>query len=170
MCLTVKTAPMIRTRLSRLAAVAACALLVCSCSGPDGKPAAINYDAASRCVQNIDDWKKKLTELDTLQKEYDSVSEQVRVRYRKATAEERTQLRAKLGDISSQTDDAEKAADALFSEIMRELEYVPRDKTVRARLALITVPLKDTDGARTPEVQRVMEMVSSQLQVLLRVD
>lgn len=161
---------MIRTHLSRPAAVAAFALLVSSCSGPAGRPAAINRDAASRCIQNIDAWKKKLSELDALQKEFDSVSEQIHVGYGKATAEERIQLRMRLGEIESRTDDTGTAVDALFSEIVRELEYVPRDKTVRAKLALVATPLKDTDGARTPEVQRVMDMVSSQLQVLLKTD
>jgi predicted metal-dependent peptidase len=154
----------------RPAIVATLGLLVSSCSGHIDAPAFINRDAAARCAQNIDAWKQEVAKLDALQKEFDSTSEQIRVRYRYATPEEKLKLRANLADVVTRTDESGEAADALFSEIMRELEYVPRNKSVRAKLALITTALKEVDGVRTPEVQLAMDAVSSQLHVLLRID
>jgi hypothetical protein len=164
---TVETALMIRNRLSRFAA-AALLVLVSSCSGPTGNPAAINRDAASRCVQKIDAWKQAVARLDVLHQEFDSFSEQIRVSYPTATAEEKAKLRERLGGILTETDQTGNAADALFREIMRELEYVARDKRVRAKLAFVTTSLKDAEGIRTPEVQYAMDAVRAQLQMLLR--
>jgi hypothetical protein len=161
---------MICNRRLRLAIVAAVGLLACSCSGHVDAPAFINRDAASRCAQNIDAWKQEVAKLNALQKEFDSTSEQIRVEYRNATPEEKLKLRKRLTDVITQTDESGEAADALFSEIMRELEYVPRNKTVRAKLALVTTSLKEVEGVRTPEVQLAMDAVSSQLHVLLRID
>ena len=143
-------------------------MLVSSCSGPTGNLGAINRDAASRCVQNIDAWKQAVARLEVLRQEFESFSEHVRVSYPKATAEEKVKLRERLGGIIAETDRTGNAADALFREIMRELEYVARDKRVRAKLAFVTTSLKDAEGLRTPEVQYAMDAVRAQLQVLLR--
>lgn len=35
---------------------------------------------------------------------------------------------------------------------------------------MVTTPLRDAEGIRTPEIQYAMDVVSSQLQILLRVD
>jgi hypothetical protein len=145
-------------------------LLAASCSGPVAKPAAINRDAASRCVQKIDAWKKDVVKLDSLQQEFDSIANQIRVDYRKATPEEKTQLRTELHNVITETDETRRSADALFDEILRDLEYVPRDKIIRARITQVTTPLKDAEGARTPEVQQALDAVSSQLQTLVRAD
>jgi hypothetical protein len=158
------------SRRLRLAIVAALGLLVSSCSRHVDAPAFINRDAAARCAQNIDAWKQEVAKLDALQKEFDSASEQIRVGYRSATPEEKQKLRERLGDVITRRDESGEAADALFSEIMRELEYVPRNKTVRAKLAMVTTSLKEVEGVRTPEVQFAMDAVSSQLHVLLRID
>jgi hypothetical protein len=154
----------------RLTIVAVVGLVVCSCSGHVDAPAFINRDAASRCAQSIDAWKQEVAKLDALQKEFDATSEQIRVGYRRATPEEKVKLRTRLTDVITRTQESGEAADALFSEIMRELEYVPRNKTVRAKLAMVTTPLKEVEGVRTPEVQLAMDAVSSQLHVLLRID
>lgn len=87
--------------------------------------------------------------------------------YGKASAEEKIKLREKLGGIIAEIDQTEKTADSLFDEILRELEYVPRDKRIRAKLALVTTALKDAEGIRTPEVQHAMDAVHAQLQVLI---
>ena len=79
-------------------------------------------------------------------------------------------MRAQFADVLSQTEQTETDADALFREIIRELEYVSRDKRARARIAVVTSPLRDAEGIRTPEIQYAMDAVSSQLQILLRVD
>ena len=162
----VETALMIRTRLSRFAATAL-VLLVSSCSGPTGNLAAINRDAASRCVRNMDAWKQAVARLDVLQQEFDCVSGQIHDDYAKASAEGKIKLREKIGGIVAESDQTEGTADALFNEILRELEYVPRDKRVRAKLTLVTTALKDAEGIRTPEVQHAMDAVHAQLQILL---
>jgi hypothetical protein len=154
----------------RLVMLAALGLLFSSCSGHIEAPAFINRDAAARCAQSIDAWKQEVAKLDALQKEFDSASEQIRAGYRNATPEEKMKLRARLTDVVNRSDKSGETADALFSEIMRELEYVPRNKTVRAKLAMVTTPLKEVEGVRTPEVQLAMDAVSSQLHVLLRID
>ena len=88
--------------------------------------------------------------------------------YAKAPTEEKTKLREKnRGGIVAESDQTGKTADALFNEILRELEYVPCDKRVRAKLTLVTTALKDAEGIRTPEVQHAMDAVHAQLQVLL---
>jgi len=145
-------------------------LLVSSCSGHIEAPAFINRDAAARCARNIDAWKQEVAKLDALQEEFDSAAEQIRIGYRNATPEEKQKLRARLTDVITRSNESGETADALFNEIMRELEYVPRNKTVRAKLAMVTTPLKDVEGVRTPEVQLAMDAVSSQLHVLLRID
>jgi hypothetical protein len=150
--------------------VGALTLLEVSCSGPISKPAAINRDAASRCVRKIDAWKKDVVRLDSLEQEFDSISNQIRAGYRKATPEEKTLLRTKLSGVIAETDETRQSADALFNEILRDLEYVPRDRTVRARITLVTMPLKDAEGVRTPEVQHALDAVSSQLQTLVKAD
>jgi hypothetical protein len=132
-----------------------------------GNPAAVNRDAASRCVQKIDAWKQAVARLDVLHQEFDSMSGKIHDEYGKASAEEKVKLREKLGGIIAETDQTEKTADALFSELLRELEYVPRDKRVRAKLALVTTALKDAEGILTPEVQHAMDAVHAQLQTLL---
>jgi hypothetical protein len=154
----------------RLAMVAALGLLVSSCSGYVDTPAFINRDAAARCARNIDAWKQEVAKLEALQREFDSTSEQIRVGYRNAPPEEKVKLRERLADVVARSNESGEAADALFSEIMRELEYVPRNKTVRAKLAMVTTSLKDVEGVRTPEIQLAMDAVSSQLHVLLRID
>lgn len=163
---TVETALMIRTHLSWFAA-AVLVFLVSSCSGPTGNLTAINRDAASRCARNIDAWKQAVARLDVLQQEFDRASEQIHDDYAKASAKEKTVLREKIGGIVAEIDQTEKTADALFIEILRELEYVPRDKRVRAKLALVTTALKDAEGIRTPEVEHAMDAVHAQLQGLL---
>jgi hypothetical protein len=165
-----EVAGMLRNCPARSALAGVLALLAASCSGPIAKPAAINRDAASRCVQKIDAWKKDVVKLDSLEQEFDSISNQIRVDYRKATPEEKTQLRTKLYDVVAETDETRRSADALFDEILRDLEYVPRDKIIRARITLVTTPLKDAEGVRTPEVQQALDAVSSQLQTLVRAD
>ncbi|MGA2137961.1 MAG: hypothetical protein ABSH14_03775 [Verrucomicrobiia bacterium] len=157
---------MTHTHLFRFAAMAL-VFLISSCSGPTGNLTAINRDAASRCARNIDAWKQAVARLDVLQQDFDCVSGQIHDDYAKASAEEKTKLREKLGGIVAESDQTEKTADALFNEILRELEYVPRDKRVRAKLALVTTALKDAEGIRTPEVQHAMDAVHAQLQVLL---
>ena len=152
----------------------ATSILVCclaaSCSGPIAKPAAINREAASRCVQKIDAWKKDVVKLDSLQHQFDSICNQIRLDYRNATPEEKIQLRAKLDDVVTQTDATRRSTDALFNEIIRELEYVPRDRIVRAKITLVTMPLKDAEGVHTPEIQQALDAVSSQLQTLVKAD
>jgi hypothetical protein len=165
-----RAAKMTGNRLTRPALASIAILLALSCSGPVTRPAAINRDAASRCVQKIDAWKKDVVKLDSLEQELDSISNRIRNEYRKATPEEKTQLRAKLGGVVEQTDEARQSADALFSEIMRDLEYVPRDKTIRAKITLVTLPLRDAEGVRTPEVEHALDAVSSQLQTLVKAD
>ena len=95
------------------------------------------------------------------------MSGRIHAEYAKASADEKTKLREKIGEIIAESDQTEKTADALFNEILRELEYVPRDKRVRAKLTLVTVALKDAGGIRTPEVQHAMDAVHAQLQILL---
>ena len=165
-----ETAPTISIRSFRQAALSALALLVCSCSGSVVNPADINRDAASACIHNIDAWKKDLAKLDRLDAQFDLISDQIRHDYPKAAPEEKTRLRGQLGDILRQTDQTATEADALFREIMRDLEYVSRDKRARARIAAVTTPLRDAEGIRTPEIQYAMDTVSSQLRTLLRVD
>jgi hypothetical protein len=161
---------MIPIRLLCQAVLSALVLLLCSCSRFVADPADINRDAVSRCVQNIGAWKKDLAKLDMLEGKLDLISDQIRRDYSKATPDEKTKFRARLGDVLTQTDQTTAEADALFREIVRELEYVSRDKRARARLAVVTTPLRDADSIRTPEIQYAMDVVSSQLQVLLRVD
>jgi hypothetical protein len=161
---------MISTRSFRQAVLSALTLIFCSCSGSVVNPADINRDAASRCVQNIGAWKKDLAKLDMLEAKFDLISNQIRRDYLKAAPEEKTRLRARLGDVLIQTDQTAAEADALFREIMRDLEYVSRDKRARARIAVVTTPLRDAEGIRTPEIQYAMDAVSSQLKILLRVD
>lgn len=161
---------MISTRWLRQAALSALALLLCSCSKLVVKQADINRDAAARCVQNIDAWKRDLAKLDMLEEKFDLISAQIRRDYPKAAPEEKTRMRNRLANVISQSDQTEAESDALFHEIIRELEYVSRDKRARARIAVVTSPLRDADGIRTPEIQYAMDAVSSQLQTLLRVD
>jgi hypothetical protein len=161
---------MISTRPLRQAALSALALLLCSCSRIVVTQMDINRDAAARCVQNIGAWKKDLAKLDLLDEKFDLISNQIHRDYRKATPAEKTRLRARLNDVLAQTDQTAVDADALFNEIIRELEYVSRDKRARARIAVVTSPLRDATGIRTPEIQYAMDAVSSQLQTLLRVD
>lgn len=162
--------PLTPLRLLRQAGLSTLVLLLCSCSRHVVDPADINRDAASRCVQNISAWKTDLAKLDMLERQLDLISNQIRHDYSKAPPEERTKLRARLGDVLAQTDQTTTEADALFREILRELEYVSRDKRARARIAVVTTPLRDAEGVRTPEIQTAMDVVSSQLQILLRVD
>jgi hypothetical protein len=145
-------------------------LLFCSCSGSVVNLTDINRDAASRCVQNIGGWKKDVAKLDMLQEKFDIISDQIRHDYSKAAPEEKKKLRSRLGDVVAQTQQTAAEADALFNEILRDLEYVSRDKRARARIAAMTAPLRDAEGVRAPEVQYAMDAVSSQLQVLLRAD
>ena len=158
---------MIRIHLSQVAA-AALMVLASSCSGPSGNPETINRDAASRCAKNIDAWQQAVGKLDVLQQELDSVSNQIHVDYPTATKEEKMKIRERLGRILEEIDQTDKAADALFSEVMRDLEYVSRDKKVRAKLTLVTMALKDAEGIRTPEVQHAMDAVHTELQLLIR--
>jgi len=162
--------PITRFCPPRSVVVAASTLFLASCSGPVSGPAFINRDAASRCIQTIDAWKRELADLDAQEHKLESVYDEIRVNYRNATPQERIALRSQLGEVVSKRDEAVKSADALFSEIIRELEYVPHDKTARAKLALATAPLKDADGIHTPEVKFAMNAVSAELQVLLKVD
>jgi hypothetical protein len=162
---------MICNRRLRLVMLAGLGLFASSCSRHIvDSPAFINRDAAARCAQNIDTWKQEVAKLDALQKEFDTTSEDIRVGYRNATPEEKMKLRAKLSDVVTRSQESGEAADALFSEIIRELEYVPRNKTIRAKLTMVTTPLKEVEGIRTPEVQLAMDAVASQLHVLLRID
>lgn len=165
-----KTAPMISTRSLRRAVLSVVGLLLCSCSGSVVNLTDINRDAASRCVQNIGGWKKDLAKLDMLEEEFDLTSAQIRRDYAKAAPEEKTRLRARLGNVLGQTEQTAAEADALFNEILRDLEYVSRDKRARGRIAAMTAPLRDAEGVRAPEIQYAMDAVSSQLQVLLRAD
>jgi hypothetical protein len=167
MAQAVETAPMIRAHLMQLAA-ATSMVLAASCSGPSGNPETINRDAASRCAKKIDAWKQAVAKLDVLQQELDSISNQIHVDYAKSTKEEKMKIRERLGKILEETDQTDRAADALFSEVMRELEYVSRDKSVRAKLTLVTMALKDAEGIRTPEVQHAMDAVHAELQFLIR--
>lgn len=153
-----------------LVGVVAILLLASACSRGFDDPSMVNRDAASRCVHSIDAWKKKVVEIEALHKQFDAACNEVRASYAKATPEEKQKLRDKLADLSWQTDEASRAADQQFLEVMRELEFVPRDKGARAKLAMLTTPLRDTEGARTPEVERALDAVSTQLQVLLKVD
>lgn len=166
----VDTASLPSIRAFRHAALSALALLLCSCSGTIVSPSSINRDAASRCVQNISAWQKDLDKLDLLQAKFDFISDEIRHNYAKAPPEEKTRLRARLSDVVSQTDQTTVETDALFNEIIRELEYVSRDKRARARIVVVTSPLRDAEGIRSPEIQYAMNAVSSQLQVLLRTD
>ncbi len=150
--------------------LSASVLLLCSCSRCVVDQADINRDAASRCVQNIDAWKKDLAKLDRLEGKFDLVSDRIRRDYPKATPEEKAKLRAQLADVIQQTDQTATEADALYRETIRDLEYVSRDKRARARIVMVTTPLRDAEGIRTPEIQYAMDVVSSQLQILLRVD
>jgi Skp family chaperone for outer membrane proteins len=159
-----------RIRLARSITVLASVLLLASCSGPISGPSAINRDAASRCIQTIDAWKQELAKLDSEEQQFDSVSEKIRTGYRTATPQERKALRSQLTEVVSERDEAGRSADALFNEIIRELEYVPHDKTARAKLAFATASLKDADGVHTPEVKFAMNAVSAELHVLLKVD
>jgi len=97
---TVETALMIRTRLSRFTATAL-VLLVSFCSGPTGNLTAVNRDAASRCVQNIDAWKQAVTRLDVLQQEFDSVSGQRGQPRRLFAAGLRAQFEPKMEKLKS---------------------------------------------------------------------
>ena len=72
-------------------------VVVSACSGPMGNPAAVNRDAASRCVQKIDAWKQAVSRLDVLHQEFDSMSVRIHDDYGKASAEEKIKLREKLG-------------------------------------------------------------------------
>ncbi|MGD0058821.1 MAG: hypothetical protein ABSD58_05325 [Verrucomicrobiia bacterium] len=161
---------MISTRSRCRAALSALALLLCSCSKLVVDQATINRDAVSRCVQNIDAWNKDVAKLNMLQEKFDLISNQIRRDYSKADPAEKTKLRARLGDVVAQTELTAAESDALFHEIVRDLEYVSRDKHTRARIIAVTSPLRDAEGIRTPEVQYAMDAVSSQLQILLRVD
>jgi len=161
---------MTHIRLAGSVVATASMLFLASCSGSASGPAAINRDAASRCVQTIDAWKQELANLDMHEREFDSIAEEIRTSYRNATPQGRIALRTRLGEVVVERDEAGRSADALFNEIMRELEYVPHDKTIRARLALATAPLKDADGVHTSEVKFAMNAVSAELQVLLKVD
>lgn len=145
-------------------------LLLCSCARHVVDQADINRDAASRCVQNIDAWKKDLARLDMLEAKFDVISDQIRRDYPKATPDEKTKLRTRLVDVLQQTDHTATEADALYREIIRDLEYVSHDKRARAKIVMVTTPLRDAEGIRTPEVQYAMDVVSSQLRILLRVD
>jgi hypothetical protein len=162
--------PTIPIRLLRQATLSALVLLLCSCSRFVVNQASINRDAASRCVQKIDAWKRDLARLEVLEGEFDLISVEIRRDYSKAAPEEKTRLRTRLADVLAQTDQTTTDADALFHEVMRDLEYVSRDKRSRARIVVVTSPLRDAEGIRTPEVQYAMDAVSSQLQILLRVD
>jgi hypothetical protein len=161
---------MIPIRRLCLASLSMLALLLSSCSKVAVDPPDINRDAASRCVQNIDTWKKDLARLDLLEGEFELISDQIRRDYSKSAPAEKTKLRRRVGDVVRQMDQTSNEADALFSETMRELEYVSHDKRARARIAVVTGSLRDAEGVHTPEIQQAMEMVSSQLQTLLRVD
>ncbi|MGD1018894.1 MAG: hypothetical protein ABSA12_06200 [Verrucomicrobiia bacterium] len=161
---------MIPIRLLCQTILSALVLLLCSCSRCVVDQADINRDAASRCVQNIGAWKKDLAKLDRLEAKFDLISDQIRRDYPKAAPEEKVKLRAHLADVIQQTDQTSAEADALYREIIRDLEYVSRDKRARARIVMVTTPLRDAEGIRTPEIQYAMDVVSSQLQILLRVD
>jgi len=145
-------------------------LVLSSCSKLAVGQADINRDAASRCVHNIDAWKQDLARLELLQEEFDLISDQIRHTYSKAAPEEKTTLRRRVGNVVREMDQTAVETDASFREIMRELEYVSRDKRARARIAAVTSPLRDAEGIRGPEIQHAMDIVSSQLQTLLRVD
>ncbi len=153
-----------------LALLPALALFLSSCSRFDVDHTDINRDAASRCVHNIDAWKQDLARLELLQEEFDLISDQIRHNYSKAAPEEKTTLRRRVGNVVREMDQTTVETDARFHEIMRELEYVSRDKRARARIAAVTSPLRDAEGIRGPEIQHAMDIVSSQLQTLLRVD
>jgi hypothetical protein len=145
-------------------------LVLSSCSKFAVDQADINRDAASRCVQNIDAWKRDLAKLELLEGEFDLISGQIRHGYSKAAPEEKTTLRRRVGNVLRAMDQTAAETDARFREIMRELEYVSRDKRARARIAAVTSPLRDAEGIRSPEIRHAMDIVSSQLQTLLRVD
>src|SRR5258707_2558937 len=117
--------PMTHIRLGGFVVAMASMLFLTACSGSAGGPAAINRDAASRCIQTIDAWKQELANLDMREREFDSISEEIRASYRNATPQGRVALRNRLGEIIVDRDEAGRSADALFNEIMRELEYVP---------------------------------------------
>ena len=161
---------MISTRSLCRAALSALALLLCSCSKFGVNQASINRDAASRCVQNIDAWKKDVAKLTMLEEKFDLISDQIRRDYSKADPQEKIKLRTRLGNVIAETELTAAESDALFHEVVRDLEYVSRDKHARARIVAVTSPLRDAEGIRTPEVQYAMDAVSSQLQILLRVD
>jgi hypothetical protein len=134
----------------RQAVLATLALLLCSCSRFVGDQTNINRDAASRCVRNIDAWKKDLARLEMLEGKFDLISDQIRRDYSKATPDEKIKLRARFVDVLTQTDQTETDADALFREIMRDLEYVSRDKRARARIAVVTPPCGTRKGSAPP--------------------
>ena len=94
--------------------LSALALLLCSCSRFAVEQADINRDAASRCVQNIDAWKKDLAKLDMLEEEFDLISAQIRHDYSKAAPEEKTKLRARVADVVREMDQTTAEADALI--------------------------------------------------------
>src|SRR5580693_3902151 len=119
--------PINARRLVRCAALSALMVLLCSCSRFVANQMSINRDAAARCVQNIGEWKKDLAKLDMLSEKFDFLSGQIRREYSKAAPEEKIRLRTRLRDVVQQTDNTAVEADALFNEILRDLEYVSRD-------------------------------------------
>lgn len=96
-----ETTPMIPIRPLCQTILSASVLLLCSCSRCVVDQADINRDAASRCVQNIDAWKKDLAKLDRLEGKFDLVSDRIRRDYPKATPEEKAKLRAHSLTLSS---------------------------------------------------------------------
>ncbi|HVM61372.1 MAG TPA: hypothetical protein VMV72_10950 [Verrucomicrobiae bacterium] len=158
------------TRSLRQTTLCGMLLLLCSCSRSIINPSSVNRDAAARCVRNIDAWKKDLARLDLLREEFDLTADQIRREYATDTPEAKMRLRARLADVITETDQMDHDTDALFREIIRDLEYVSRDKRTRARIAEVTNPLRDAEYIRGPEIQYAMDAVSSQLQTLLQVD
>ena len=145
-------------------------LLLCSCARTIINPSSVNRDAAARCVKNIDAWKKDLAKLEILQEEFDITADQIRREYATDTPAAKARLRSRLSDVVCETDITGDDADALFNEIIRDLQYISRDKRTRARIVQVTSPLRGAEGIRDPEIQYAMDAVSSQLQTLLRVD
>ena len=85
-----------------LAGLITLALLLCSCAKLPIDQADINRDAASRCVQNIDAWKKDLARLEDLEEKFDLISDQIRHDYAKAAPDEKLRMRRRLGNTIQQ--------------------------------------------------------------------
>ncbi|HTS17066.1 MAG TPA: hypothetical protein VMP11_05790 [Verrucomicrobiae bacterium] len=161
---------MIPIRSFHQAIVCGLVLFLCSCSRSIVNPSSVNRDAAARCVRNIDAWKKDVAKLDLLDEEFNLTAAQIRREYPTATPEAKLRLRNRLSDIVTETDLTRYDADARFNEVIRDLQYVSRDKRTRARIVEFTTPLQGAEGVQGPEIQYAMDAVSSQLQTLLRVD